>query len=189
LDRFLSIAERADDVPSNEARSAQNYLSCAKDIEFRRGRERGSVMKFKYNSKTHVIESDDSEVLVTWLPIGPEPFMQFILSTGDKRVGFRTDFVETRNLPTSFDGKQRILRIIDLGCDILRWDNKVGRAISLVNTLKFANEAEQRQVLTIIMNALAAFGSDASACPAQTEYSDELKNRIARGELIQKASQ
>lgn len=146
-------------------------------------------MKFKYNSKTHVMESDDSEVSVAWLPIGPEPFMQFILSMGDKRVGFRTDFVETRDLPASSDGVQRVLRIIDLGCDILRWDDEAGRATSLVNTFRFANEAEQRRILAIIVDALAAFGSDASTCPAQTEYSDELQSRMTRGELMQKASQ
>lgn len=77
-------------------------------------------MKFKYNLRTHVIESGDSEISVAWLPIGPEPFMQFILSMGDKRIGFRTDFVETHDLPASSAGKSRILRVIDLGCDILR---------------------------------------------------------------------
>jgi hypothetical protein len=147
-------------------------------------------MAYKFNRRTYTIESEDRSVSIECLAVLPERGIEFVLTIGTQRIGFRTsrrgaEDEESKFLP---DGTW-LWRFNDIFCRISRSDPSRRSLIELTNTYKFATSAEQRRVLEIFAEALAgyngnSFDSEAGRARASVEYTQDAMNRVARGEFI-----
>ena len=146
-------------------------------------------MKFKYNSKTHVIESDDPCVFVKSIVRGPDLELKFLLTSGNAKIGFAVVRAEKTGRQERLDGK-RIWWIDSIACQILVWDRRESGRSELTNTYKFANNEELKKVLTILSEAVEVFDgvmtpSDPACSKAVAMYTERALKQIESGDLIQ----
>lgn len=146
-------------------------------------------MKFIYNSKTHVIESDDPSVFVKWISRGPDLELKFLLTLGSVKIGFVVVSAEETGRQARLDGK-RIWWIDSIACQILIWDQQKNGRSELTNTYKFANKEELQKVLRILFEAVEVFDgvtapSDPASSKAIAMYTENALMQIESGELIQ----
>lgn len=147
-------------------------------------------MKFRYDGNTSTIKSDDPGIFVRRMGNAREAGDRFLLTMGDRVFGFQTAEYFLDNQSERLSDGTLVWRIGVVLCQITRWDDVTKKFVDCTNTYKFQNSAEQDLVLSVFAEALSAFDgyedkSESGNAKARVEYTDEIRLKVASGELIQ----
>lgn len=141
-----------------------------------------SKMKFVWNEDERVLKSQDPDIYVRVFGPGREPYSDYVLYVGKRRIGFTTEAPAYRT-----DDGRRIWVLSSVATYVSRGGS---RGTIYAHQTLFEDKAEQDRMIALIEAALQNFdwsAPDIHNVNSVVKYTDRLRRQIDSGKLIKQA--
>ena len=115
-------------------------------------------MNFTYNFDTYTLESEDPNVYVKVAGKSPDQGTFFALYMGEKKIGFASNYHWRSEQSEVREDGSVIWRITEIGCALYQRQAYIGGGMDEdIPPYRFDDEAEQQQVMDVILDAVRAY--------------------------------